>query len=195
MYHQKEIFFVRTVSKCIPENIPSVLYDHIIWSILYGHIIGSIDYIKFYVDFIMKISQPIESTWIWDDAGSGANSDVAIYSLTPPSSDYTCLGHVATKGNSIKPDLSNYRCVKNDFLALVYIPESTRPTWNDSGSGVHYDFAAFRIPYSTRTIQSGLFWSHRSHDGPNQWVSALEIQPAVKCISSYNTCVEIDFSD
>ena len=139
----------------------------------------------------MKIPQPIESKWIWDDSGSGSDDDVAIWSLTPPSSEYECLGHVATKGNTIAPKLSNYRCVLKDYIHPTVIRES--PIWNDSGSGADDDFAAFKILQSPGTIAMGLFWSHGSHGSPNRWTSGLKSQPSVQCTSSYNDCIAIVF--
>ena len=150
----------------------------------------------------MKIYQPIRSSPIWDDSGSGADDNVAIWSLTPPSAEYECLGHVATKGNSIQPKLSNYRCVRKDYLEDTTII-SGHPIWDDSGSGADDDFAAFQIfetvwhglSHTTRiTLPMGLFWSHSSHDSPT-FTSAkgLKYQSSVKCTSSYNDCTAIDW--
>lgn len=127
------------------------------------------------------MSKPIDYKQIWDDSGSGADDNVAIYSLTPPSSEYKCLGHVATEGNNIAPNLSNYRCVRNDFLANA--PVNSGSTWDDSGSGADDNFGAFTINYEPGiTIQMGLFWSHNYHDNPNyKWAPALESGPAVHC--------------
>ena len=141
----------------------------------------------------MKISQPIGSSWIWDDSGSGSHKDVAVWSLKPPSSEYKCLGHVATEGNSIKPNLNNYRCVRNDYLTSTRIRDSS--IWDDSGSGADDDFAAFKILQTDGTISMGLFWSHRSHDRPGYtWADGLISQSSVQCTSSFNDCNVVEFS-
>ena len=144
--------------------------------------------------FILKISQPIDSKWIWDDSGSGSDDDVAIWSLKPPSSEYKCLGHVATQGNSIKPNLDNYRCVRNDYLAETTIRTSS--IWDDSGSGADDDFGAFRILKNTVTISMGLFWSHGFHDGPtgeSRWTYGLKSQSSLQCTSSFDDCNVVEF--
>ena len=128
---------------------------------------------------IWEISKPIDYKEIWNDSGSGADDDVAIYSLTPPSSEYKCLGHVAT--NREAPILSNYRCVRNDFLGDAPVKSSS--TWDDSGSGADANFGAFTIYYEPGiTIKMGLFWSHNYHDNANyKWAPALKNGPAVHC--------------
>ena len=72
--------------------------------------------------------------------------------------------HVATKGNRIAPKLSNYRCVRKDYLRDTAIRETS--IWNDSGSDADDDFAAFKILQSDGTILMGLFWSHGDHGSP-----------------------------
>ena len=141
--------------------------------------------------FILKIYQPIGSSRIWDDSGSGADDDVAIWSLTPPSAEYECVGHVATKGYWIQPNLSNYRCVRKDYLGPTAIRSSS--IWDDSGSGADDDFAAFKILQTPGTLPMGLFWSHRSHGSPGTWTKGLRDQSSVQCTSSYSDCTTVEF--
>lgn len=46
---------------------------------------------------------------VWSDHGSGADSDVRMFEMTAPSTDYVCLGHVAINSYSELPDVNNYR--------------------------------------------------------------------------------------
>lgn len=57
------------------------------------------------------VKAPVKSERIWTDAGSGADQDVSIWRLVPPSG-YKCLGMAAVRRHNPGPDLQNYRCVK-----------------------------------------------------------------------------------
>lgn len=41
---------------------------------------------------------------------------IAIFALLPPSSEYICPGYVAVPNLESKPNLENYRCIKNQFV-------------------------------------------------------------------------------
>ena len=108
------------------------------------------------------VREPIDSKKIWDDSGSGADSDVSIYGLYPPEG-YKCLG-MAAVGSYSAPDLEKYRCVKEDYVeqvplqSLIYI---------DNGSGATNDFASYSIQVTKETFSMGLFFGVRNHDvGP-----------------------------
>ena len=51
---------------------------------------------------------PKDFTEIWNDQGSGADHDVRVMRMNPPSG-YTCLGHVAVVGYNNLPDKNQYR--------------------------------------------------------------------------------------
>ena len=109
-------------------------------------------------DFVKK---PTSWTWIWDDSGSGADNDVAIYRLNPPNG-YKCLGMVAVQGYTHGPDLNRYRCVKQDLVKKVTLK---RQIWNDAGSGATNDFTAYAIDdTSPNTFPMGLFFGQRNHN-------------------------------
>ena len=57
------------------------------------------------------VKTPVKSERIWTDAGSGADHDVSIWRLVPPSG-YKCLGMAAVRRHNPGPNLQNYRCVK-----------------------------------------------------------------------------------
>ena len=130
-------------------------------------------------------TKPIGYTQIWTDAGSGAHDDVKIYELTPQSG-YSCLGHVAVQSGT--PNLSNYRCVRNDYIE--YVSLNNYATWDDRGSGADRDFAAYDIQSSSSVINMGVFWSEAtcrkcSNSQPKyQNVPALKVQASVECIDN-----------
>lgn len=47
---------------------------------------------------------------VWDDSGTRADKDVRIMKMKAPKG-YTCLGHVAVRGHSNKPDENQYRYI------------------------------------------------------------------------------------
>ena len=75
----------------------------------------------------------IPDSWqrVWTDKGSGANMDGSIWHPTAQSSDYVCLGSVATKGYK-QPNLSNYVCVHQ---CLVEKTPAIYPVWSTKGTG------------------------------------------------------------
>ena len=80
---------------------------------------------------------PNGSGLIWKDSGSGAGSNLAIYSINSPPG-YLCLGHVTVgwpNGSQTHspPDLSNYRCLKGDLLTLV---KYQSVIWDSRGTGL-----------------------------------------------------------
>ena len=122
---------------------------------------------------IKTSTKPISVSRIWTDAGSGADDDVKIYKLTPQSG-YTCLGHVAVQSGT--PNLSNYRCVRSDYVENV--PLHSYATWDDRGSGAHDDFAAYDIQSA---IDMGVFWSEARNSQPKYHnVPALKVQASVQ---------------
>ena len=128
-------------------------------------------------------TKPISYSQIWTDAGSGADDNVQIYELTPQSG-YSCLGHVAVQSGT--PNLSNYRCVRNDYIENVSLNNDA--TWDDRGSGAHSDFAAYDIQASSSVIDMGVFWSEALPYGSinsqpkYQNVPALKVQASVQCL-------------
>ena len=83
---------------------------------------------------------PSSFTLVWNDGGSGADADVAIYKMNAPSG-YTCLGGVAVNSHSTKPDSNKYCCVKNEYV----VQAEAVHTWNDRGSGSNSDLSLWTI--------------------------------------------------
>ena len=83
-----------------------------------------------------SLRQPTGSELIWQDAGSGAGSNLAIYRLIPPEG-YQCLGHVTVgwpngSPTHSPPDLNDFVCVKNDYLTRV---KYKSVVWDSRGTG------------------------------------------------------------
>ena len=144
----------------------------------------------------MKIAQPIDSGWVWDDSGSGSDNDVAIWGLDCGSDEYHSLGFVATKGNSIKPKLENYRCVREEYLHIVWSSYNTGMLWTDSGSGADDEVGVFEVSENKEVyesfedstlvnypavVQAGLFWAHQHYEIYNEWFYELKYGPTVQC--------------
>lgn len=68
------------------------------------------------------LAPPAGFTEVWNDRGSGADDDVRIMRMDPPSG-YTCLGHVAVRGHSATPDSNLYRyvCCHLQYLSFVWV--------------------------------------------------------------------------
>ena len=84
-----------------------------------------------------SLRQPTGSELIWQDSGSGAGSNLAIYRLIPPE-DYQCLGYVTvgwpngTPSHS-PPDLNNFRCVRK--FRYVRRVNYKSVVWDSRGTG------------------------------------------------------------
>ena len=76
------------------------------------------------------LNKPKSSKHIWNDRGSGADRDVRIFKLIPPSG-YTYLGDVAVP-NYGRHDLSKYRyvCVRYVTDILIIASGASAATCN-----------------------------------------------------------------
>lgn len=112
------------------------------------------------------VSHPTDYTQIWNDAGSGASRDGAVWRPVCRTG-YSALGDVATADHG-KPPLEEVVCVRSS--SLVEALEGS-PIWNDSGSGANRDFGSWGIqapaPQAGHNIHSrGLFYGAASHARP-----------------------------
>lgn len=53
------------------------------------------------------LARPADFIEVWNDRGSGADDDVRILRMDPPSG-YTCLGYVAVQGYDNLPEANHY---------------------------------------------------------------------------------------
>ncbi|MFF3731182.1 RICIN domain-containing protein [Streptomyces sp. NPDC002476] len=86
------------------------------------------------------MAHPVDYTWVWDDTGTGGQTDGTCWRPVPPSG-YRALGNVFVNGYS-KPPLDAVMCVKDELTVRARVGEVI---WNDSGGGGKYDFAAWQI--------------------------------------------------
>lgn len=61
------------------------------------------------------LAPPTGFSEVWTDRGSGADRDVRVMKMNPPSG-YTCLGHVAVEGYNTYPDTNRYRYEKSVYF-------------------------------------------------------------------------------
>ena len=126
----------------------------------YKHPCDQIVLVKAEDDQNSILQKPLSVTQIWNDKGSGADSDVAIYRLNP-ANGYYCLGMVAVNSYDILPDLDRYRCVRNDYVDEVKLQGLI---WSDKGSGADKDFSAYDYQHQIGMITTGLFYGADSYD-------------------------------
>jgi hypothetical protein len=82
------------------------------------------------------VAAPIDYSWIWDDSGSGADWDGAVWRPVAPSG-YIALGDVATSNHN-KPSVNDVWCVRADLVAGGC-------AWQDQGSGGEHDIACWPV--------------------------------------------------
>ncbi|NEO33294.1 MAG: Vps62-related protein [Symploca sp. SIO3C6] len=127
------------------------------------------------------LAAPLNYELIWTDAGSGANSDVAVWWPSCPTG-YVALGLVVTSG--AKPSTDAIRCVRSDLTVQASVGDGI---WNDSGSGARDDFGSWSVdehgaPQGEAYVTPGTFIGHKSHSKPNAArVRALKLElPFIK---------------
>ena len=70
---------------------------------------------------------------------------------------YTCLGDIAVSSYNVKHlDLSQYRCVKNEYLVQGRIFQQI---WKDNGSGADLDGSVWEVSKTLRDVD-GIDGSH-----------------------------------
>lgn len=83
---------------------------------------------------------PTGYTQVWNDAGSGGDTDFAIWFPKAPDG-YIAIGCVANKTHK-EPKIDNYRCVRKDFVEETKVGPSI---WSDKGSGASGDVVLYKI--------------------------------------------------
>ncbi|MCO6449675.1 MAG: Vps62-related protein [Caldilineales bacterium] len=95
------------------------------------------------------LKEPERYEWVWDDAGSGADSDVSIWKPIAPSG-YSALGtfvwnrHVSAEELNVRLQSIGWAmaCVRNDLVTGARVGEAI---WNDAGSGADHDVNTWQI--------------------------------------------------
>jgi len=79
---------------------------------------------------------------VWNDSGSGADLDGAMWKAISPSNDYKCIGNVVRVGYD-KPNPRHYRCV---HVSLTQKFSGSSIIWSDKGSGADKKVTVFHLP-------------------------------------------------
>ena len=119
---------------------------------------------------------PIEFEKVWDDKGSSAHSNGAIWRPLPPTG-YVAMGLVATDGYE-KPSLNTIRCVRADLVIASYISD---PIWNNRRSPARLDFSAWGIsPPGAAAgevyLSAGTFVGAASYTKPSVHIAAYSLR-------------------
>jgi hypothetical protein len=89
----------------------------------------------------LLLSTTSNYAWLYDDSGSGAHMDVAIYRPTPTDVSFAIVGDYA-QGNYAAPMGSSLvvKAINDDPSSpLLKPPTGYNQVWNDQGSGGHND--------------------------------------------------------
>lgn len=85
------------------------------------------------------LAAPVNFVQRWNDAGSGADDDVAFYQpVCPPG--YRWLGYVTIQSHSDFPPTNDFRCVKAEYTVVG----AWEYVWNDAGSGANVDVTVWK---------------------------------------------------
>ena len=116
------------------------------------------------------VAPPTGFTQIYNDAGSGAPEDGAIWMPIAPTG-YVALGAVATRGYDAPPT-NLFRCVRFDLVTAGAIGGLI---WNDKGSGAHEDVSVYSIvpPTGSSVIATGTFYAQNNYNPPSGTVYCL----------------------
>ena len=94
------------------------------------------------------LKQPLNYRQRWNDRGSGADKDVAIFEPICYAG-YVPLGHVAVESHSERPQTTDTVCVKQEYAA----PGKWEWVWNDRSTGSDVDVTVWRAIPSDSTGQ------------------------------------------
>lgn len=119
---------------------------------------------------------PDEFEKVWDDKGSQAYANGAIWRPLPPTG-YVAMGLVATDGYD-KPSRNTVRCVRADLVIASYISDLI---WNNKRSPARLDFSAWGIsPPGAAAgevyLSAGTFVGAASYTKPSVHIAAYSLR-------------------
>ena len=85
------------------------------------------------------LAAPTDYAFVWNDAGSGADNDAAVWNPICPAG-YVALGSVMTNGS--RPGADAVRCVSDRYTAPGRVGDFV---YNDAGTGADRDLSIYRI--------------------------------------------------
>ncbi len=137
------------------------------------------------------VAAPVDYSWVWDDSGSGADWDGAVWRPVAPAG-YIALGDVATS-NHDKPSVNDIWCVRVDLVATGIFAGDC--AWNDQGSGGKHDVAAWPVVLgdpstdpAKAVFEPDTFFSVDNYDTPpNAGLARVLLVPVVAAQSDEPT--------
>ncbi|KAJ8042094.1 Natterin-3 [Holothuria leucospilota] len=123
-------------------------------------------------DFVFTLYETSDMDEIWNDRGSGAYKDVAIWRSKGPSNTYS-LGDIAVGGGK-PPRAFVVKALKDDALRPPY---DFRQVWKDSGSGAYWDGAFYQplCPYGYRPLGHVAMRNHHEQP-PNNAIRCVKAE-------------------
>lgn len=116
------------------------------------------------------LAAPTGFTQVYNDKGSGADEDGAIWWPIAPNG-YVAMGAVVTRGYDAPPT-DIFRCIRFDLV----VPGSIGSLiWNDQGSGAGDDVSTYAItaPGGSSAIALGTFYAQPNYNPPSGSVNCL----------------------
>lgn len=112
---------------------------------------------------------------VWDDAGTDGDVNFSIWKPNPPSPDYVCLGHVASREHDYEPSNDDMRCVHERYVA----PGRSLSLWADHESDGDSNVEIYEsLPADTAGVQVGsTFVAREYYDdaGPSEDFKTLRL--------------------
>ncbi len=114
--------------------------------------------------FERLLAAPTRFEWVYDDAGTGADRDLAIYAAECPSG-FVALGAISTPGGTDNPSDPSFRCVSRSVVMRAQWDQTS--IWDDAGSGGDHDVGLWRTTYkgprtpNSFVMLSNGFWPNK----------------------------------
>lgn len=116
------------------------------------------------------LAAPNRFEWVYDDAGTGADRDLAIYAAECPSG-FVALGAIATPGGTDTPSDPSFRCISRSVVVRAQWDQKS--IWDDAESGGRHGVGLWRTTYrGARTpnafvMLSNVFWPTKDASTPD----------------------------
>ena len=116
------------------------------------------------------LTAPSRFEWVYDDAGTGADRDLAIYSAECPNG-FVALGAIATPGGTDNPSDPSFRCISRSVVMRAQWDQKS--IWDDAESGGDHGVGLWRTTYrGPRTpnafvMLSNGFWPTKEASTPD----------------------------
>jgi hypothetical protein len=102
---------------------------------------------------------------VWNDAGSGAKTDFALWQGVSPSPEYICLASFFTRSHQ-KPSPALTKGIKAVHISALGPAYAKFEIWTDRGSGARQDGAVWQVGTTKDVIETGAFVAVRGYGNP-----------------------------